>query len=378
MLGGSGIALGLRGQPTNALSLSAGQIYNIPSGNWYVTPGPYTSLQYLEPVTGIWRNFGASPNQTPTFIVTDGGNYRLANLTGCPVGAIITNAGATGLTTGIGLTATTLGVAPSAGASVWSAIVGGAMSLTVTTGVTGATAGNGFLYPPTIVLPAPQPGGFQATATATVTGGTLLAAQVTITNQGAGYVNTLSTTYYAITVVNDPRDTAGNGANLRIQTTGTGTVTMLYPVNPGNPVTAVPTFTFTGGGGTPSLAATPVMNFTVTTFTTGLTAGVFATASTPLVFSSNNVITTATANPVYTNPLHMGKLTFPRPARISCVLTAGSITVAGATIEDAGFGIQGVPTLAPAGVQVTGFVAGQVQLIASVGGTTDTSWLQPV
>jgi hypothetical protein len=358
--------------------LSAGQIYNIPAGNWYITPGPYTSLQYLEPVSGIWRNFGASPTQTPTFIVTDGGNYRLANITGCPVGAIITNAGATGLTTGIGLAATTLGVAPSAGGSVWSAVVGGAMSLTVVTGVTGATAGANFTYPPTIVLPAPQAGGFQATATATVTGGTLLAAQITVTNQGAGYINTQAATYYTLTVVNDPRDTTGNGANLRIQTTGTGTVTMLYPVNPGNPVTAAPTFTFTGGTATPSLAATAVMNFTVTTFTTGMTGVVFLTASTPTLFSAGNVISTTTANPVYTNPLHMGKLTFPRPARITAVLTAGAITVAGAVIEDAGFGIQQVPSLSPAGVPVTGNSAGLLALVPTVGGTTDTSWLQPV
>ena len=58
----------------------------------------------------------------------NGGNFRLANLTGTPVGALITNAGS-GSTNGIGTAATGLTITPSAGGSVWVPVVGGKILL---------------------------------------------------------------------------------------------------------------------------------------------------------------------------------------------------------------------------------------------------------
>ena len=376
MLGGAGIGLGLRGKVTNAIGLQAGATYIIPAGNYLMTLGPYTCLQYLDPVTGIWRTvLACGPGgDVASQIQCDGANQRLANLTGCPVGAVITQGTASLGTTGIGTTATTLTVTPSTGGSTWCPIVGGAISASCVTGVTGSTVGAGYLYPPTAIISAPPPGGLQATAhvTGIPTTAALLAGQVIIDNQGAGYpVKSTGISTATVTFVNDPRDTTGGGATVQLGATGTGSLTGLYPLNQGLPNTVVPTLSFSAG----SAAATSVMNFTVTTFTTGLTGLAFLTGSTPMLTSVGNL---CSATPIWTNPLHMGGITFPRPARLVANLSGATLTVATSVVEDGGFGIQQIPSFAISGIGVTGAVAGAVNLVPTVGGVADTSWLQPV
>ena len=373
MLGGAGIGLGLRGKANNVISLPAGTTYLVPPGNYQINLGPYTELQYLDPVTGIWRT-QLWPGQDGQF-QCDGANQRLANLTGCPVAAVITSGLCTGSVTGIGTTATTVVVTPSSGSSTWCPVVGGALSTTCLTGTTGSTVGAGYLYPPMAIISAPPPGGLQATAhvTGIPTTGALLAAQVIIDNQGAGYpVKSTGVSTATITFVNDPRDTVGAGATVILAATGTGALTALYPLNQGLPLTGVPTIAFNTG----VCAATVVMNFTVTAFVTGLTGLVFSTGGQVELISVGNVLGSANT---WTNPIHEKLATFPRPARIS--IAAGStVTTTGAIIEDAGFGIQLVPTLQPIGmvISLTGNLTGVVQNVATVGGTLDYSWLQPI
>lgn len=375
MLGGAGIGLGLRGKATNAVTLFPGDSYIIPSGNYQINLGPYTSLQWLDPVTGIWRNqANAAPGQS-TFIAADGANQRLANLTGCPVAAVITTASATGGATGVGATATSITVTPSSGSSTWCPVVGGALSLTCLTGVTGSTPGSGYLYPPQAIISAPPPGGLQATAhiTGIPTTGALLAAQVIIDNQGAGYpLLSTGVANASLTIVNDPRDTTGTGCAVRLALTGTGALTGLYPLNQGLPLTGVPTLSFSAG----AAGATVVMNFTVTSFATGWTGVAWSTGAQLMLLSNANLLTTT---PVWTNPIHEKGSTFPRPARIA-IVAGTTLTTTGATVEDGGFGIQQVPTLAVIGqvISLTGALTGVVPSTAVVGGVTDTSWLQPV
>lgn len=376
MIGGAGIGLGLRGKQSNAITLPAGETYLLPAGRYQVTLGPYTLLQFLDPVTGIWRTL-LGPGSVG-ICEADGSNQRLANLTGCPVAAIVTTTTSTGAVTGIGTTATTLVVTPSSGSSVWSPIIGGAISTTCLTGVTGSTVGAGYLFPPTAIISAPPPGGLQATChiTGIPTTGALLAAQVIIDNQGAGYpVKSTGVANATLTLINDPRDTTGSGATVILAATGTGALTGLYPINQGVPLTGVLTLAF----GTGIAAATVVMNLTVTTFVTGYTGVVFSTGGTLGLVSVGNMVNPITAVPVYTNPIHETQATFPRPARIS--ITAGStITTSGAVVEDGGFGIQLVPALTPVGLlaSMTSFVTGVVATVATVGGVKDTSWVQPI
>src|SRR5258708_32299518 len=108
MIGGAGIPLGLRGRTSNAMALQAGTSFLRPAGRYLVAAGPYSSVQFLDPVTNIWRNIGANGTANPIIVEADGANWRIANLTGCAIGALITNVGATGATTGIGATATNM------------------------------------------------------------------------------------------------------------------------------------------------------------------------------------------------------------------------------------------------------------------------------
>lgn len=369
---------------SNAVGLQAGTTWLIPAGTYMVTPGPYTSLQVNDPISGKWLTVGASASYMAFPVNSDGTNWRLANLTGCAVAALITTGSATGATTGIGTSVTLMTATASTGASVWQTIVGGAISLTCVTGLTGTTPGSGFLYNPIAIISPPPAGGLQATAhvTGIPTTGALLAAQVIIDNQGAGYL--VASTGFAnatLTIINDPRDTAGiAGVNpalagnvnvIRLGITGTGLLTGLYPSNQGFAITAVPTLSFSVGGA----GATTIMNFTVTSFVTGFTGANFTTGSTPELVSISNIVA---GTPLWTNPIHEKGFTFPRPARIMAGLSTNQLTTTGAVVEDGGFGIQGVPILNPIGLfQVTG-ITGTVPTVANVGGVVDTSWVTPV
>jgi hypothetical protein len=344
---------------TTAITLQPAESWTIPSGTFIVYPGPYSSLQYLDPITGIYRVVNAAPNN-PTVIDSEGGNFRLANATGTPVGALITNAGSS-LTNGFG----TVTITPSAGGSVWQSVVGGSINSTVAI----TTAGSGYLYPPQLIFSAPPAGGIPATGTCTISGGAINA--VTVTNQGAGY-----TSAPTITLANDSRDSVGSGGVLTVNATlaGSGTLTAMYPTNMGTVLTAVPTFTFSPAS---TIAATAVMNFTVTGYTVG-TAGVAYGNAQPFEVRSITNLTAGTRASNIAGPIADIGLVFPRPARLAGTSTAGGATTAtGIVIEDAGFGLQAVPNAiitAGGGALPTTAAAGTF----SVGGTTDTSWIQPI
>ena len=353
---------------TNAISLAASAEYYIPSGTWWVFPGPYTFLQWKDPYSA---KFTVRPTSATGvhYIDSDGTNYKLANTTGCPVGASITAVGTAGVfTTGIGTTATGLTVTASSGSSTWTPIIGGAISTTLATSTGTTTAGSGYLYPPLCIIDAPPTGGLQATAIVTsISSGTVPVANVQVINQGAGYPAAPNLTF-----LNDPRDTAGSGAVVVLTLTGTGVLTGLYPSNHGTPLTGVPTLTFS----TSTAAATCIMNFTVTSYaTTGIVTGSSIQAAE--VTSIGNLVA-AQASPAPINPLHSNGVTFPRPARIAAEISSGGIIATGQTVEDGGLGIQQVPS-AVISYSITSTTAIVPSLTTlNVGGVTDTSYIQPV
>lgn len=118
---------------TNYVTLNSGASQIVPPGWWWLTHDGYSVLQYKDPVTGIWRGT-SSARQTPQRVWSDGANFRVANLTGCPVAAVVT-------TQGSGYAqATTTVTANGSGGSTWYPIIGGAISTSVTVG----TAGSGY------------------------------------------------------------------------------------------------------------------------------------------------------------------------------------------------------------------------------------------
>ena len=316
------------------------------SGQYFVMLGEYTTLQVYDVGLQYWRNACVDPYGQANPVSADGYNYRVANSTGCPIGALITNAG-TGLTNGwYGYNAqgaaitiqngqttlgnTTLTVAVSAGASLWNMIVGGAINTTIAI----TNAGTLYTRPPILVFSPPVNQGQQPyalpTATCTISGGLINA--VTVTNQGAGLLGAP-----IVTVVPAPGDTTGGGAVLTVNATlaGSGTLTLMYPAYYGTAVTAVPTFTFTPASTT---AATAVMNFTVTSFTQG-TAGVAYVAAGGS-FGGGYVAGT----PVYTNPMYDRGLSIPiYPTGFTVAATTGLPSLA-ATGAFTGVNIQAVPT----------------------------------
>ncbi len=55
-IAGVGIPLSLKALKTNEVRLLAGEIYNVPPGHFDVIPGPYTYLQFKDPVSSLWRS----------------------------------------------------------------------------------------------------------------------------------------------------------------------------------------------------------------------------------------------------------------------------------------------------------------------------------
>lgn len=351
LFGGQGVAPTLRGQPTNAVSLQAGNGRLIPAGTWLITVGLYSVIQELDGITGIWRAIGSGGDGGATdYINSDGNNFRIMNQSGCVVGGIVTTAGA-GYTTAPTVTA-------SAGGAVLKAIVGGAVS----TSVTVTNGGTGYVYPPIVTFDANINGNsVQATGHCTIAAGVVTS--VTVDDQGAGYTSVPSVYFQ-----NDPRDSVGSGASATATLTGSGTVTAVLATDSGNAVTSLPTLAFSGTS-TSGAAATAIMNWTVTGYTVTSVGGAYTA---PILVTSIDNGFTATAGST-TNPTITTNLVRGRQARILGVVASSAISATGQVVYDGGV-FSGVPTIV-----ALGFASGTAaKLVATVGGAQDVSLILPV
>jgi hypothetical protein len=313
------------------------------TGQYLLNLGQYSVLQMYDPAANYWRlvNSGG-PYEAPVTVSADGTNYRIANTTGCPVGALITNAGSSGvngfygyamvgsqsaMSTAVTIIAglTTLGnagalIAPSAGASTWNVMVGGSVNTTMTlTGTVfqyGAYGGTGpsstgsggtsYTLPPLMVFyPPPNQGAqpyFLPNAVCTISAGAVNS--ITVLNQGAGLLG-----LPGVLFVNAPGDTTGSGA-VAGWTVGnsadpnTGKLSAAWPADYGTAVTAVPTLTPSGASMPGSAALTAIMNFTVTGF--GGSGGVgYGTTPGGVIFGGVVAGSSAITNPALDKQLLM-------------------------------------------------------------------------
>jgi len=359
--------------PNRGISLGSGQSYLIPSGQYLCSLGLYTFLQYFDPVTNTWLNAQCGTNDGPFFVSSDGSNYRLANLTGCMVGAVITNGG-TGYTNGIYFpsnfpinnanavaqagtaTAPSVTVAAGGGSIVAQAnlVVGGAINTTVAI----TAAGSAYTRAPVLTFSPPPPGGVQATAVCTISAGAINA--VTVTNQGAGY-----TTAPTITVTNASDDSTGSGGVLTVNPilVGSGAVTAITMANFGAGMTSVPALTF---GPASTTAATAIMCFTSTAVTsTG--ASNLANGSVVLLTSGRTAGSATLTNPAISTGFYNPRFGICAPA-----------TAAGAqSIIDGGLHQTVVsPVMA---VNSNGTISAATTYgTNNVGGVNDTSFLLPI
>lgn len=338
----------------NEIALGSGQTQLVPPGQFMVTTGLYTWIQYKDQITTKWRTIAQTPN-VPQYVSSDGQNFRIANLTGCALGAHITNVGSA-YTSAPTVTA-------SSGSSSWTAIVGGAISGTVTV----STAGVGYTHKPTLFIEPPLSSpGVQATAVAVVSGGVITS--VTVIDQGAGY-----TSAPRITVIPDPRDTITTEAALTTTVVTTGTITAVICTDHGTPLTAVPTLSFSGGGGS-SAAATAVMCFTATGFTITNAGAAYGAAVPVLIQVADGRITTAAGTVV--NPSMGVGLLNPRTGSAIVTSESGGTIAATPVIQDGGL-YSKVPTAFFTGSASTPATTNAVATV-TVGGVNDVVILQSI
>lgn len=268
------------------------------SGQFIVELGLYSVLQLFDQALDCWRNVNVAPHSLVT-VSSDGTNYRIANTTGSPVGAVITALGSAGTdgfygynAAGVAVTiqngVTTLGntvfTVSTTGGALWNAIVGGQVSTTISLSGTGyanlanwyvagapsftINAGSGYTRPPLVVFTPPPNQGNQPyvlpVASCTISAGAINA--ITVLQAGAGLLG-----LPGITIIPQSGDTTGGGAVLG-WTSGNGTeqnagkCVSLLPTFPGTAQTSVPSFTF-GGTSNPAPTATVIMNFSLTSIT---------------------------------------------------------------------------------------------------------------
>lgn len=363
--GGPGVFPDLGGLTCNEITLQAGEVWTIPSGRWFASRGKFTTLQQWDPIAQFWRSIGAGAgSQGGEVLFSDGVNYRLANQTGCVVGAFLTNGG-TLYTSPPVVTAGT-----PAASTIFRAIVGGAVSATVTV----ANGGTNYAYPPAVLFSPPPAGGIQATGHCTLSGSAV--STVTVDNQGAGYSSPPT-----IVFVNDPREgnngvTLGYNASAVAALTGSGTVTGVLVIDHGIPqsysaAVALPTLTFTGGGGS-AAAASAIMDLSITSYAISATttgSGYVA----PTIVSAYGGFPAGTQ--AYANPFTQQNLVAGRNAFIVASILTGAFTATGQTVNDGGV-YPGFPTMYVAASNVPGASpVAVVFLTPNMGGVSDTTYL---
>ena len=348
---------------SNRLALAPGDAIPLPAGDWYVGGGSYCVAQYNDPVTGTWAfSSTAGWSDGPRFIKSDGFNTRIANLTGCPVGAVVTGAGTNYVQSSTTVTA-------SAGNSTWSPIIGGALSLTTIN-----NAGAGYGVAPLVLIPAPAGpssnpngvGGIAASAYATITNGTVSA--ISFTNVGAGYQS--APTVVVLPNPTDPNINSGiTAATVTLGLTGAGTFTGVLCTNNGAPLASVAGLTLTaaGAGAGATLSAIVMQTVTGASVTAG---GAGFGAANALLTTLGGVPNTGSA-PV--NPDKLGLAWRPRMAQIGLAQTAGALTSV-STIYDGGLFL-GTPT--PIVLSGLGAPTTAATVTLTMGSTPDLIVLQP-
>lgn len=335
---------------SNYLGLAAGDSIPIPAGVWQVYPGKVSIVQFLDPVTTSWRGLYAQRGQSQR-IKSDGFNFRLANLTGCPVGAVVTNAGSA-------YVESTTTVTPSVGNSTWQAIVGGMVSIVSVTVV-----GAGYGMPPLVFIPAPPAPGVQATAYATIANGTV--SGVTMTNVGAGYDSAPTVVIYPNPY--DPNLNAGiTQATCTTGLLGSGSIAAIICTNPGVSVSSVPTLTIAGAGSSAAATAIRLTTMVSASVVAGQ-GGAYAAGATGITAGG---VPTATA--VNTNPEIEGFNFIPRPASFLMAGTSSLTSVS--TIYDSGLFLN---TPAAAISPINSSPATVASVTINLGGITDLVALQP-
>lgn len=344
--------------PTNYLALNPSDSVVLPAGRFFIDPGAYSVIQYLDPVTGIWRSFNSARGQA-TQILSDGFTRRVSNLTGCAVSAVVANGGS-------GFAQATAAITANVGGSTWQAIVGGSLSVS-----TIAVAGSGYSMAPVVMIAAPPSPGIQATATATITNGSLSA--VSLTNVGAGYRSVPT-----VVVLPNPFDANAGGvsqASVTLVLNGSTSTAVTGALCTGNgavlaTISAL-TLTAAGGAGT-GATITPVVMQTVQSASIVAGGGGWGNVAGPPLITTAGGYPTATS--AIGNPAVEQTGFKPRMAMIN--VTSSSVGLLSApVVTDGGLFLgTATPVIIPGGTIPTTLAS----VALTMGSLADTVLLQPV
>lgn len=347
---------------SNEITLNAGDTLPVPNGRFSVFLGNYSVMQVLDPVGNFWRTMPRAPYQKHLTFYGDGFTRRVANLTGCPVAAIIAGGGSS-------FAAATAQITATVGGSTWQAIVGGSLSITSVT-----AAGSGYTEAPLVFIPPPPAPGIPATAYATISAGTV--ASVSLVNFGAGY-----TTAPTITILPNPSDTNFGSITTATATcalTNSGAITGALCTNSGAPLATLSALTLTASGGAGSGATiTPVILQTVTANSIVAGGVGFGAAAAPALITSVGGLATSTS--AIKNPFTELTGFVPRPYMGQGTSNAGGTITALTTIDGGLFAF--TPTavaISGAGGLALSSTAVAPSITFTMGGTQDTVWIQPV
>jgi hypothetical protein len=350
---------------TNKVTLAPGENITIPAGDWFVGMGGYLVFQYRDPITGLFAfGSGSAYNRGVQFVKSDGFNVRIANLTGCPVGAFISSQGSAYVQSTTTVTAT-------GGTSTWQPIVGGALAFT---GGSVASVGGGYGIAPLLIIPAPPGpsnnangvGGVAASGYVGISSGTVVLTGVTFTNQGAGYP-TAPANLALLPVPTDPNLSTGiTLATVAFSLTNAGLLTAVLCTNPGAPLatpTAI-TLAVAGAGVTGTVSAIVMQTITAATVSG---AGIGYAANSPIITAGGGPPQGSITN----SPESIRLAWFPRPANIT--MLAGTASAPG-TIYDGGLFLAAPVAAFPPTLGASGTV-GTVSLV--MGSVPDIAVIQP-
>lgn len=346
--------------PTNYVGLPPGAAVYLQPGDFEVSIGEVSFLQYPDPVTGIWRSFPAFRGQTSR-VNSNGFNHRIANLTACPVSAVVANGGS-------GFAQGTATVTSNVGGSLWQAIVGGALSVSTIT-----AAGAGYGVTPLLYIGAPPNPGVQATGHVVLTGTSVTS--VVLDNVGAGYTtapvalilpsqfdpnyNTTSITPASVTLV--------------LNTATATAITAALPMNNGASLATLSALTLTAAGGAGTGATlTPLVLQAVASASVVAGGGGWGTATTPAAIQTIGGQTTATS--AIGNPAVELTKFRPRQALIGATTSSAGLLSAPVVIDSGLFVAAPTPVIVPGGTLPTTLAS----VALTMGGVFDTIMLQPL
>ena len=356
--------------PGNRQALAPGESIVLPAGDWYVSLGMYLVIQFLDPFSNTWTTGSAAAwSGGHRFVKSDGFNVRVANLTGCPVSASITNYGAGGYVQ----SSTT--ITANIGGSLWAPIIGGQLALS---GGTLTANGAGYGVAPLVFIQPPPPpannangvGGVPASGYCTIASGTI--SGFTFTNPGAGYPS--APVGVIVPSPFDPNLSSGiTAGSITFSLTGSGSLTSALCTNNGAALAGnqFSSLTLTvAGAGTQATLTPNIMQTIVTASLTGTGTG-WGTV-TALITSAGG----APAAGTITNGPEYNHLAWrPRPAQITAAITnLGTVANQIGTIIDGG-----LFESAPTPIQLPGAQAGSLAgstITFTMGSVTDIAVIQ--